>query len=70
MPVASGFTVIKTLKAKKETQNIPIIVNSSMTGSSNQEMAISLNAQGFIGKTKPAEIAGYLKRYLGVGGEI
>lgn len=65
MPVASGFTVIKELKAKKETENIPIVVNSSMTGNSNQDMAASLNAQGFIGKTKPAEIAGYVKQFMG-----
>jgi two-component system, chemotaxis family, chemotaxis protein CheV len=66
MPIASGFTVIKELKGANATKNIPIVVNSSMTGESNQEMAEKLHAEGFIGKTKPNEIAGYLKQYLGV----
>ena len=67
MPVASGFTVIKELKAKEATRKIPIVVNSSMTGESNQQMAASLNAEGFIGKTKPAEIASYVKRFMSRG---
>ncbi|MCV6607636.1 MAG: chemotaxis protein [Campylobacterales bacterium] len=66
MPIASGFTVIKELKENNETRNIPIVVNSSMTGDSNQEMASKLNAEGFIGKTKPNEIASYIKQFMGV----
>lgn len=66
MPEASGFTVIKELKASPVTASIPIVVNSSMTGSSNQEMAKSLNAEGFIGKTNPKEISEYVQKFLGV----
>lgn len=65
MPEASGFTVIKELKANSKTARIPIVVNSSMTGNSNQEMAKNLNAEGFIGKTNPKEVAHYLQLYLG-----
>ena len=35
MPEMSGFTVIKTLKANPLSKDIPIIVNSSMTGENN-----------------------------------
>lgn len=66
MPIASGFTVIKEIKENSQTKHIPIVVNSSMTGNSNQEMAQKLNAEGFIGKTKPNEIAHYVQKYLGV----
>lgn len=65
MPEASGFTVIKELKADPSTVKIPIVVNSSMTGSSNHEMAKNLNAEGFIGKTNPKEVAHYLQLFLG-----
>lgn len=65
MPVASGFTVIKTLKENSKTAHIPIIVNSSMSGKSNQDMARDLNADGFMPKTKPGEIAGFIKEFLG-----
>lgn len=52
MPEMSGFTVIQKLKATPTTKNIPIIVNSSMTGSNNKREAEVLGASGFIDKTK------------------
>lgn len=64
MPEASGFTVIKEIKSNPRTARIPIIVNSSMTGESNMELAKSLNADGFLGKTDPKGIAKYLQQYL------
>ena len=52
MPEMSGFTVIKTLKANRMTKDIPIIVNSSMTGENNKREAELLGADAFIDKTK------------------
>jgi two-component system chemotaxis response regulator CheV len=65
MPKKSGFEVIKEIKGSKEYSKIPIIVNSTMSGKSNEEMAKSLNAEGFISKNKPKEIEFYLKKLLG-----
>ena len=56
MPEMSGFTVIKTLKLNSLTKNIPIIVNSSMTGENNKREAEMLGADGFIDKTKSHNI--------------
>lgn len=56
MPEMSGFTVIKTLRANNATKNIPIIVNSSMTGDNNKREAELLGADGFIDKTKSHNI--------------
>lgn len=66
MPEASGFTVIKELKGNPKTANVPIVVNSSMTGDSNVELALRLKAQGFMGKTSPKEVARYLQIYMSV----
>jgi len=52
MPEMSGFTVVKLLKSNPKTKNIPIIVNSSMTGDNNKREAEVLGADGFIDKTK------------------
>ena len=52
MPEMSGFTVIKTLRANPLSKDIPIIVNSSMTGENNKREAESLGADAFIDKTK------------------
>ena len=56
MPEMSGFTVVKLLKSNIKTRNIPIIVNSSMTGDNNKREAEVLGADGFIDKTKSHNI--------------
>ena len=56
MPEMSGFTVIQKLKAEPSTKNIPIIVNSSMTGDNNKREAEVLGANGFIDKTKSQNV--------------
>ena len=56
MPEMSGFTVIKNLKSNPFTKDIPLIVNSSMTGGNNKREAESLGADGFIDKTKSHNI--------------
>jgi len=56
MPEMSGFTVIQRLKSNSITKNIPLIVNSSMTGGNNKREAESLGADGFIDKTKSHNI--------------
>ena len=52
MPEMSGFTVIQILKADPISKDIPIIVNSSMTGENNKRESETLGADGFIDKTK------------------
>ncbi len=56
MPEMSGFTVIQILRADSRTKNIPIIVNSSMTGHNNKREAEMLGASDFIDKTKSHDI--------------
>lgn len=64
MPESSGFEVIKQVRLNQNTSHIPIVVNSSMSGSSNEEMAMSLNANDFISKSNPLEIEACVKKYL------
>ena len=56
MPEMSGFTVTKLLRENPETKDIPIIINSSMTGENNKREAVSLGADDFINKTKSHDI--------------
>jgi len=56
MPEMSGFTVIQKLRANPDTKNIPIIVNSSMTGDNNKRESENLGADAFIDKTKSSNI--------------
>ena len=56
MPEMSGFTVVKLLKTNPLTKNIPILINSSMTGDNNKREAEVLGADGFVDKTKSHDI--------------
>lgn len=56
MPEMSGFTVVKLLKSNPITKNIPVIINSSMTGNNNKREAEVLGADAFIDKTKSHDI--------------
>ncbi len=64
MPETSGFEVIKQVKNNERTAHIPVVVNSSMSGSSNEEMAMSLNASEFISKSNPLEVEACVNKYL------
>ncbi len=64
MPEASGFEVIKQIKSNPLTAKIPVVVNSSMSGSSNEDMARSLNADEFISKSNPIEVEDALRRFM------
>lgn len=64
MPEVSGFEVIKQSKSNSLTSHIPIIVNSSMSGSSNEEMALSLKADYFISKSNPIEMEAVIRELL------
>ncbi|NPA55350.1 MAG: chemotaxis protein CheV [Epsilonproteobacteria bacterium] len=66
MPVTSGFEVIKQIKNNKDYKHLPIIVNSSMSGKSNEEMAKSLNADGFVSKSDPKEIESSIRNALNI----
>ncbi|AHF01083.1 response regulator receiver [Thiomicrospira aerophila AL3] len=50
MPVASGHTVIKEMRAHPEWQKLPIIVHTSMTSDNNEREVLAMGADGFIGK--------------------
>jgi two-component system chemotaxis response regulator CheV len=56
MPEMSGFTVLQRLRENPDTANIPVVVNSSMTGDNNKREAEGLGADGFIDKTKSKDI--------------
>ncbi len=56
MPEVSGFKVVMTIKANEATKHVPVIINSSMTGSSNKRDAEKLGADGFVDKTKSDRI--------------
>ncbi|WP_394129448.1 PleD family two-component system response regulator [Shewanella maritima] len=51
MPDINGYQVLKQVKAKTNTSNIPVVVISSLAEASDQEFAIKLGADDYL--TKP-----------------
>lgn len=64
MPEASGFEVIRQMRGDERFNHIPIVVNSSMSGDSNRDMAEQLNADGFVSKSNPREIQAIMQKLL------
>ncbi|QBZ83299.1 Chemotaxis protein CheV [Hydrogenovibrio crunogenus] len=62
MPVASGHTVIKELKANPKTRNIPIVVHTSMTSENNSREVLDMGADHFVGKVDTNLIVETIKK--------
>ncbi|WEJ61563.1 chemotaxis protein CheV [Thiomicrorhabdus lithotrophica] len=62
MPVASGHTVIRELRASARTKNIPIIVHTSMTSENNSREVLGMGANYFIGKVDTDLIVETIKK--------
>ncbi len=69
MPEMSGFTVMQKLKENPKTKDLPIIVNSSMTGNNNKREADTLGADGFVDKTKSHNIIPLIVSIMNEKGE-
>ena len=63
MPEVSGFEVIKKLRSSDKYAHIAIAVNSSMSGSSNEDMSKSLGADAFLPKTKAKDVSILIAKY-------
>ena len=62
MPVASGHTVIKELRANRRTKDLPIVVHTSMTSENNSREVIHMGANYFIGKVDTDLIVETIKK--------
>ncbi len=65
MPKVDGFEVLKVLKGKKETSDIPIIVLTAKAEETDRQRAMDLGADNYMTKPfKPQELWDVLKSYL------
>ncbi|MBN2646508.1 MAG: chemotaxis protein CheV [Thiotrichales bacterium] len=62
MPVASGHTVIREVRANPKTRALPIVVHTSMTSENNTREVLAMGANYFIGKVDTDLIVATLKQ--------
>lgn len=66
MPGGDGFYVLKQIKNKEETKNIPVIVLTNLSNTSDRKMAESLGAEFYLIKVDhtPKQVAEKIREIL------
>jgi len=64
MPEMDGFTLTRKIKQDKRFQSIPVVIHSSLTGSTNEEHVKSVGADAYVAKFVAEELAATIRKVL------
>lgn len=64
MPVMDGFTLTRNIKADPRFSQVPVIIHSSLTGSSNEGHVRSVGADAYIAKFEAQELGTTIRAVL------
>jgi two-component system chemotaxis response regulator CheV len=64
MPEMDGFTLTRLIKQDTRFNGIPVVIHSSLTGTTNENHVKSVGADGYVGKFSPRELASTLRSVL------
>ncbi len=64
MPVMDGFTLTRNIKQDGRYKGIPVIIHSSLTGSTNESHVKSVGADAYIAKFQAEELASTIRAVL------
>ena len=64
MPEMDGFTLTRLIKQDARFKDIPVVIHSSLTGTTNENHAKAVGADGYVGKFSPRELAQALRKVL------
>jgi len=65
MPEMDGFTLTRNIKSDKRFDGIPVVIHSSLTGSTNENLVRSVGADAYVAKFQPREFASTIRGVLG-----
>jgi two-component system chemotaxis response regulator CheV len=65
MPEMDGFTLTKLIKQDNRFRGIPVVIHSSLTGTTNENHVRGVGADAYVGKFAPRELANTLRQVLG-----
>ncbi len=64
MPEMDGFTLTRTLKKNARFASMPVVIHSSLSGTTNEEHVRSVGADGYVAKFSAEDLAVTLRRVL------
>jgi len=64
MPEMDGFTLTRNIKNDARFKSIPVVIHSSLTGSTNEDHVKSVGADGYVAKFVAEELAATIHKVL------
>jgi two-component system chemotaxis response regulator CheV len=64
MPEMDGFTLTKLIKHDPRFKHIPVVIHSSLTGTTNENHVKSVGADAYVSKFAPRELAATIRSVL------
>ncbi len=65
MPEMDGYILTRKIKSDPRFEGIPILMHSSLSGMSNQQLGLSVGVDEYVPKFEPQRLSGILRRLLG-----
>jgi two-component system chemotaxis response regulator CheV len=64
MPEMDGFTLTRLIKQDARFKNIPVVIHSSLTGTTNENHVKTVGANAYVAKFVPRELAATIRSVL------
>ena len=64
MPVMDGFTLIRHIKQDARFKSIPVVIHSSLTGTTNEAHVSAVGADAYVAKFEASELAAALRKVI------
>jgi two-component system chemotaxis response regulator CheV len=64
MPEMDGFTLTRLIKQDPRFKSIPVVIHSSLTGSTNENHVKGVGADAYVAKFAPRELAATIRKVL------
>lgn len=64
MPEMDGFTLTRTIKKNARFSGLPVIIHSSLSGTTNEEHVKNVQADAYVAKFSAEDLAGTIRRLL------
>jgi two-component system chemotaxis response regulator CheV len=67
MPEMDGFTLTRLIKQDARFKSIPVVIHSSLTGTTNENHVRNVGADAYVAKFAPRELASTIRNVISKG---